>query len=78
MDRQRARAMAEQIVRDVIAARGPGAGEVFRMYAVEPEDMPAHRVVLARRYARMVPRGVTLEDVPVVAAGIVPLLIGQP
>jgi len=67
--------VAQQIVLDVLAERGPPmAGVPFRMCAVEPDDLPAQRAALARRFARMVPDGTTLADVPRVASGIVPFL----
>jgi hypothetical protein len=72
-----ARALAHRIVRDVLAERGPDGVTPFRMFAVDPDDMPLHRKVLAQRYAHLVPAGVTLDDVPRVAAAIVPFLVGR-
>jgi hypothetical protein len=77
MQHDNRRALAEQIVRDVLAERGPDGSGPFRMYGVNPDDMPPHRVALAQRYAHMVPTGVTLEDVPRLALAIMPFLVGR-
>lgn len=65
---------ALQIVHDVLAARGPTPGAAFRMCAVDPDDLPAHRRALAARFAHMVPVGAGVADAPRIAAAIVPLM----
>jgi len=65
--------LAEQICRDVLLMRGPDANSAtpFRMTT---EVIPQARLALAKRFARMVPRGASMDDVPRIAAGIAPLL----
>ena len=71
-------AMALQLVHDVLAERGPPAnGGPFRMYAVDPADMPAHRRQLVATYGDMVPDGITMDDAPRVAAAIVAVWAGN-
>lgn len=65
--------IAEQVVRDVLLLRGPdatGSGS-FRMTT---EVMSDGRAALAKRFALFVPPGAGMDDVPRIAAGIVPLL----
>jgi hypothetical protein len=55
-----------------LAERGPPTdGGPFRMSAVDPADMPAHRRELVAMYGHMVPRNTTADDVYRVAAAIV-------
>jgi len=72
-----ATSLARQIVLDVLYLRGPdpAANGPFRMTTAE---VPVHRVVMARRFARLVPPGTGLADVPGVAATIAPLLAVDP
>lgn len=65
--------LAEQIVRDVLCLRGPEATATgpFRMTT---DVMTDRRVALAKRFARLVPTGAVMGDVPRIAAGIAPLL----
>jgi hypothetical protein len=75
---QRTTATALQLVHDVLAERGPPAnGGPFRMYAVDPADMPAHRRELVATYGHMVPEGITMDDAPRVAAAIVAAWTGN-
>jgi hypothetical protein len=75
---QRTTAMALQLVHDVLAERGPPAtGGTFRMYAVDPHDLPAGRRELVAMYGHMVPVNTTMDDAPRVAAAIVAAWAGS-
>lgn len=72
-------ATALQLVHDVLAKRGPPAGGgPFRMCAVEPLELPAHRRQLVAAHGHMVPAGTMAADAPRVAAAIVSAWAGSP
>lgn len=72
--------VAQQIVLDVLALRGPDAnGGPGRMVTADPAVfMSPERLALARRYERMVPRGTSTADATRVATAIAPFLTTTP
>lgn len=68
--------VAVRIVNDVLTLRGPDTTDgPFRMVTTPPElFMTPARLELAKRFADMVPRGATTDDVARIAATIAPVL----
>jgi hypothetical protein len=69
-----AQQMATQVVLDALALRGPGNGSSFRMVTITPEQWPAERLRLARKFERMIPATATADAVASIAQEIAPHL----
>lgn len=69
-----AQQMATQVVLDALALRGPGNGSSCRMVTIAPEQWPAERLRLARKFARMIPATATADAVASIAQQIAPHL----
>jgi hypothetical protein len=70
-----AQEMATQVVLDVLALRGPSDGSTsFRMVTLSPDQWPAERLRLARKFEKLVPAGAVDTDANIVALKIAPYL----
>lgn len=66
--------VAQQLVADVLAMRGPAEGGSVFMRGIDPEHMAPERLRLVKRFGHMVPADASMIDIDQVARGIVPFL----